>query len=290
MPSARGLFHRAILQSGAAGLSPPTRADATALARNVIDELGTDVASLFDPAAVSAERLLAIQERVSQTRGIAAFTPCIDGVTVPHHPTDAVRAGDAPSVPLLLGSNRDEWSLFDVFFGDGATSPLIAVLRDRLGPVANAVHDAYRAQRADRDERGAWLDLIGDAAFRIPMIRLAEAQAGRAPVWMYRFDWATSAFGGRLGAAHAMELPFVWNAVDQPATQLLLGGDADGARALGSAIHGAWARFIRDGDPTRSDGLPPWPRYDAERRATMLLDRTSRVVDDPAGELRALWP
>jgi para-nitrobenzyl esterase len=230
-----------------------------------------------------------VQERIGRKRGVGAITPYVDGVIVPRHPTEVVRDGEGARIPILLGCNRDEWRLFDVFFGDAATDPLIAVLRDRLGPAADAMHAAYRAARDDHQDRSAWLDLIGDAAFRIPMIRLAEAHAGFAPVHMYRFDWETPAFDGRLGAAHAMELPFVWNLVDQPATALLLGGDAAGARSLAAAMHDAWARFIRTGDPGGGP-LPEWPRYEPARRATMLLDRTSRVVDDPAGDLRRLWP
>jgi para-nitrobenzyl esterase len=120
------------------------------------------------------------------------------------------------------------------------------------------------------------------------MIRLAEAQSKHAPVWMYRFDWSSPAFGGKLGAAHALELPFVWNVVDTPAAQMLLGGDAS-AQALATTMQSAWAAFIRGGAPT-ADGLPRWPIYEQPRRSTMVLDRTSTLVDDPAGTLRALWP
>jgi len=286
MPAARGLFHRAILQSGASGLSPPTRADATALAESVCAELGVGARELV---GLPVERLVSAQEHASRTRGLGAFSPYIDGVTMPRSPLELMSEGVGSNVPVLLGSNRDEWALFDVFLGDAATNVVKGQLRGRLGSAIDQLHARYREARDDQSEARAWLDIVGDVAFRIPMIRLAEAQSRFAPVFMYRFDWATPAFDGRLGAAHALELPFVWNTVESPLGQLLLGGDLVSARVLAASMHAAWASFIRTATPV-AEGLPGWPAYDATRRATMLLDRESRVVDDPAGSLRALWP
>jgi para-nitrobenzyl esterase len=106
---------------------------------------------------------------------------------------------------------------------------------------------------------------------------------------MYRFDWESPTFGGRLGAAHALELPFVWNRLDLPMAPILLGKDPSVALPLATTMHATWAQFIKTGDPNGA-GLPEWPRYDAERRATMLLDRTCTIADDPGGQARALWP
>jgi para-nitrobenzyl esterase len=110
-----------------------------------------------------------------------------------------------------------------------------------------------------------------------------------APVYMYRFDWKSPSFGGRLGAAHALELPFVWNRLDLSMAPILLGKDLFPLQPLATAMHGAWAQFIRTGDPN-GGGLPHWPRYDAERRSTLLIDRDSHVADDPGGAARVLWP
>jgi para-nitrobenzyl esterase len=294
MPAARGLFDRAILQSGATELMPTSRAEATELARRVLADLGTDVAGLAD---VPAERLVAVQERFVRTRGIGAFQPYVDGESIPRPPLEAVRGGDGAKVPLLIGTNRDEWALFDLFLGKSATGAQKAYLRDRLGEDLLRIHAACRDARGIRTaapgpartaDAGAWIDVIGDVLFRIPAIRLAEAHARHAPVWMYRFDWESPARDGRLGAAHAVELPFVWNQLDLPVSQALVGEDAPGARPLAAQIHGAWAAFIRAGEPA-AEGLPAWPRHDEPRRATMLLDREPRVADDPDRALRELW-
>jgi para-nitrobenzyl esterase len=287
MPAARGLFHRAILQSGASGLSPPSRDDASRVARAVLADLG---AAVDDLAALPIERVLASQERISQTLGVGAFAPYVDGATVPRLPIESIRGGSADGIPLLLGSNRDEWTLFEVFLGEVTVEPYKAPLRDRLGPLIDRLLEQYREAHADRSLARAWVDIIGELVFRIPVIRLAEAQVSRGtPVYAYRFDWRSPAFGGRLGATHALELPFVWNRLDLPMAQILLGDGLATAQSLATAMHRTWVQFIKTGDPN-GGGLPAWPRYDLERRPTMLIDRESRVADDPAGVARAMWP
>jgi len=286
MPAARGLFHRAILESGASGLSPPTRDDATRFARRVLAELAVTVDELAD---VPIDRLIACQERLAQELGLGAFAPYIDGVTIPRPPIDVIRAGGAAGIPLLAGTNRDEWTLFEVFLGAGTIEPFKPLLRQRLGPVLDQLLALHREAHAERSDARAWVDLVGEVVFRIPVIRLAEAQAGHAtPVYLYRFDWQSPALGGRLGAAHALELPFVWNRLDLPMASILLGPDLAGAQPLAAVMHASWVQFIKTGDPN-GGGLPTWPTYDAERRPTLLIDRTCQVVDDPAGAARALW-
>jgi para-nitrobenzyl esterase len=106
---------------------------------------------------------------------------------------------------------------------------------------------------------------------------------------VYRFDWRSPAFGGRLGATHALELPFVWNRLDLPMAQILLGEGLAGAQPLATAMHLTWAQFIKTGDPN-GGGLPGWPRYDVAHRPTLLIGHESHVVDDPGGVARAMWP
>jgi para-nitrobenzyl esterase len=278
MPAARGLFQRAILESGAPSLTPNTRADATEVTREVVAALGAGAEQL---TKVPADQFVRAQEQVSAVRGLSAFQPCIDGITLPRPVIDVLRTGDGMNVPLLLGSNRDEWALFDVLLGDAANLPLIARMRSKLGDAfVDKMHAAYGGNPR------AWIDMFGDLAFRIPVLRLADAQP--APVYVYRFDWQGPAFEGRLGAAHALELPFVWNRLDTPLAHALL-GDAEAAQPLATAMHDTWAAFVKTGDPN-GGGLPRWPRYDSERRATMLLDRESRVVEDPGAHTRKLWP
>jgi para-nitrobenzyl esterase len=177
-----------------------------------------------------------------------------------------------------------------VFLGDVTVDGFKPVVRERFGPRIEPLLAAYRDAEPGRTEQHAWVDLVGDLAFRIPVIRIAEAQAGHGTaVFAYRFDWRSPMFGGRLGAAHAHEEPVDWTPHALPTTPILLGNDVAALQPFATAIHTSWANFIRTGDPN-GGGLPSWPRYHAERRQTLLIDRESRVVDDPGGAARALWP
>ena len=129
---------------------------------------------------------------------------------------------------------------------------------------------------------------MSDLIFRMPSIQLAEGQLGQgAKVWMYRFDWESPAFGGFLGAAHAMEIPFVWNTLDTPLSRMFT-GDSPGRQPLADLMHASWAAFIRSGNPAIGS-LPDWPLYDLDKRATMIFSDTPHVVDDPQGQVRPLW-
>jgi para-nitrobenzyl esterase len=273
MPAARGTFHRAIMQSGAGAIEPMTRDEAEATAAEVLRELGATREELAD---VPAERILAVQAKLMETRGLAAIAPCVDGVTVPLAPRVAAKRGEIARVPILTGSNRDEWNLFDVLMPQ-TTAVVEAQVRGRVGTRADELRAQYRS----------WADVAGDVVFRIPMLRLAEVYP--APVYLYRFDVASPAFGGRLGAAHALELSLVWNRLANPFSALLLGGDTKPFERVALQMHDAWSAFAKTGSPEIAD-LPPWPRYEAPRRATMIIDRdAARVEDDAGGTTRELW-
>jgi para-nitrobenzyl esterase len=118
--------------------------------------------------------------------------------------------------------------------------------------------------------------------FRIPGIRLAEAQVNHTTdVWMYLFNWKSRAFDGRLGATHALEIPFAFNNLDRAGVDAFIGAGVS-PQSLADTMHKAWASFIKDGQPG-------WSKYALTERATMLFDEQSSVVDDPMGDERAVW-
>jgi para-nitrobenzyl esterase len=286
MPAAKGLFQRAILQSGAAG-NLVTRPQATQVAQALLAKLGLETSQLSALADVPLEALLKIQPELGREfGGIQAYSPMIDGDTLPQHPSAMIAQGSAANVAILAGTNRDEWRLFAMMSGGPKVDEV--QLKRIFGDEARQALAMYTEARADKSPELAWIDIMSDWVFRMPEIHLAEGQVRQGvPVWMYRFDWESPAFGGVLGAAHAMDIPFVFNTLDVGLSRTFT-GDSPSRQPLADLMHASWAAFIRSGNPSIAS-LPAWPPYDLERRATMIFSDVPHVVEDPQGKVRALW-
>jgi carboxylesterase type B len=296
-PRARGLFRRAILQSGAAAYELPVRISAV-VGREVLRRArvsSPDDAALDSHALLSASRevkrelrdVLAAAGERPQLMGVVTgpgvhSMPTVGGDVLPEPALDAVAAGAARGVDLLIGTNLDETTVFTAPWAD-VVAPAVAGL---AFDTPAAVLDAYR--RGAPDGSDGRQRLLTDALFRICAIQLAEAAQRYARVYAYLFTWGSPPSGRGLGAFHGLDLAFTWNRVDAPAQPLadLVGRPL--SPRFAEAVHGAWAEFVREGVPRHPD-LPEWPTYDPRRRATMLLDEPSRVVDDPLTEERRLW-
>jgi para-nitrobenzyl esterase len=297
LPAAKGLFVKAIPESGAAHHGKKAE-DAERVTQEFLSELGVepgpDVADRL--RAVPAERLLEAQEKVVARTfaGGLAFTPVIDGVVLPEAPIDAIGKGQASGVSVLVGTTRDEWKLFsmlDPSLGEADDDRIakrvagMLSVPDRAGDVVRH----YRTRREGVPTADLWNDLGTDLVFRIPAVRLAEKQSASGnDVYMYRFDYRTPVFGGVLGACHALEIPFVFESLDGAGADMLVGPVSDEMRSLARRMHEAWVAFARTGRPA-ADGLPDWPRYTPEHRSTMLFDFQPQVVEDPGGDDREVW-
>ena len=295
MPRAHGLFHRAIAQSGAAHntFTPSTAAAVTA---RVMEGLGVD--DLAGLLAASPEAIADVGAKVEAglmedpsglggPSGIAlamAFQPVVDGSFLPEQPLLAIRAGRGAEVPLLTGTNLDEWNLFALMSPGGLDDARLLERLERVFGDAHVVRDTYLASRPDATPTEVWNAVLTDATFRIPAVRLVEAHAGAGrPVWQYLFTWATPAFGGIAGSCHALELPFVFDKLDAPGAELLLGGVVDAElRALSAAMQDAWLAFART-------GAPGWERWNAADRTVQRFDRQRELLRDPMGDERRLW-
>jgi para-nitrobenzyl esterase len=287
-PSARGLFTGAIPQSGAASWVS-TRDRATEVAARVIERLGVKPGDTDAVLATSMEAVIAAMPDFRENGvGALPFQPVVDGVVLPETPLAAIAAGNAAGVHVVTGTNRHEMTLFQI--ADPATATLTedrvrARVRIWFGDAADAVVDSYRARRPKTTPQELWLALATDGVFRVPAIRLLEAQLPHAPVWSYLFTWETPVFGGILRSTHALEIPFVWDNLGRQGSEMFTGTGAE-RQGIADAMHRAWTAFARTGDPNH-DGLPAWPRYDLDRRPTMRFDATCEVLDDPDGEDRA---
>jgi para-nitrobenzyl esterase len=298
MPRARGLFHKAVLQSGAAssGRAPEQAARDTGeflelTGCSTVAELrAAPVEQLLAAHATMGSRRVADPEQLIRTHGnplaFLSFRPVADGSEVPSDPLAAISAGSAAGVPVLVGTNLEEWKLFALMTpasdSDEALTRRAALLSDDL----ESVLDAYRSEHPEGDLAALECALLTDVVFRIPAVLLADAQAAHAPVYQYRFDWRTPVWGGAIGAAHAVEIPFVFDLVEDQRLHVLVGPEAP--KPLARAMHDAWIAFARDGVPA-ADLLATWPRVDSDGRPVMLLDTESSLAMDPEATTTKFW-
>jgi para-nitrobenzyl esterase len=294
MPLAEGLFAQAIVQSGAAAhtLAPDLArrvggylADALGVAptRDAIKQvpLGTLVQAASD-LVVEVQTTPDPAKWGQLAMSLLPFAPVVDGTTLPSHPLEAFAAGQAGGVPLMIGSNRDEARLFLV------AADTIDLIDDATLTGAAAAYGmtpdglaVYRANRPEASAGDLLAALITDWFFRIPALRVAEARvSGPAPTWVYRFDHPEPDANRRLGACHAVEIPFVFDTTARDEVWPLIGDTPSPATA--ETAHHAWVSFIADGDPG-------WSPYDPGTRATGLFTDKLTEVNDPSGDERALW-
>jgi para-nitrobenzyl esterase len=221
--------------------------------------------------------------------GVAAlpFQPVVDGTVLIESPLSAIAAGNAAEVRVLTGTNLTEMTLFTIADPEMATltdDGIRTRLRAAFGETGVPVLDNYRARRPNETPAALWQEIATDGVFRIPAIRLLEAQSPHAPVWSYLFTFETPAFGGILRSTHALEIPFVFDNLDRGGAEMLTGTGPE-RQSIADAMHRAWIAFARTGDP-RHDGIPEWPSYEPERRSTIRFDTTCELLDDPAGDDR----
>ncbi|MGH2485207.1 MAG: carboxylesterase/lipase family protein, partial [Ktedonobacterales bacterium] len=295
-PSALGLFHKAILQSGAAK-HIHTLANATNAAGAIMERLGLRRDQVESLRTLPVERLLEAARAVEEEGRYnlpLLFQPVVDGVVLPQWPLIGPTGQTAPppTMPVLIGTTRDESRLFTVrdplltgLDEDGSLAKVVAIAGSERAP---AMLRTYRETRPGETPLHIWDAISTDADFRIPALRVAERLAASgSPVWMYRFDYAMTTLGGVFGACHGLDVPFVWNALDKPAAGLLV-GDAPDAPSLARRMQASWVAFARCGDPN-TPALPAWPAYTLDERATMLLNLECSLARDPAGDARRLW-
>ncbi|MGI9577272.1 MAG: carboxylesterase/lipase family protein [Microthrixaceae bacterium] len=296
MPSAKGLFAKAIAQSGAAGSARTiehARADATEFLARL------DVSTVEQLQALPVEKLLGAHSALSASRmadpdeviarsgnplAFLPFRPVADGADVPTDPLGSLAEGSAAGIPVVLGTNLDEWKLF-AMMGPVADSR-DAVLK-RLGLLTTDAEGAlviYEKAHPGASPADLESAILTDRVFRIPACEMADAQQAHAPVWQYRFDWASPALGGLLGAAHAIEIPFVFDMVEDHRLHVLVGAEAP--VELARSMHGAWIDFARNGRPS----VPQLDWSDrGELRTVLILGDDVTTEDDPQGDTRRFW-
>ncbi|UXA10854.1 carboxylesterase/lipase family protein [Mycobacterium sp. SMC-8] len=299
-PAAAGLFSAAISQS-----SPVTSTydlgRAERVAQRFMEVLGAsreDLHRLADApihALVEASRAV-FDEVPARTPGTLAFAPTVDGDLLPDYPVNAARKGLTHPVPLIIGTNKNEAALFRYM-----KSPLMPIAPESIKamfaeiaaeqphlklPGEDVLKGTYRGRGKTHG-----LSLTSDLGFRMPSIWFADGHRAVAPVYLYRFDFHTPLLRLlRLHAAHATELPFVWGNLlaGRRDPTFALGGRKAGA-AVSERMRARWVNFAATGEPTAPGDAPAWRPYDAEDRATLVIDKQDIVVDDLDAGVRQAW-
>ncbi|WML40043.1 carboxylesterase/lipase family protein [Neobacillus sp. OS1-2] len=283
-PSAQGLFHKAILQSGAAA-NVHSSARATKVAGHLLAALQVDSTNLSKLEEMPVDQLIHASGIVPPM----SLGPVIDGIALPKNPEVAISEGSAMDVPILIGTNKDEYNIFSVFdpeWKNADEAKVHSLFEKTFGHLLPVISKQFSNSGPLNQE--LFNKLLTASVFTNPAQKLSEIQISKgAPVWMYRFDWETPVFNGTLKATHALEIPFVWNTLNKPNTENFT-GDSPERQLVANQMHQVWINFARTGDPN-TENLPEWPRYDINNRSTMIFNTESAVENDPNKEERIGW-
>lgn len=303
-PLAKGLFHRAIIQSGSAD-HVVVRSEAQRITRRFAEAASNNPGACLkgDLAAVIAAQRHCLSTTVN--RGIhqhavpqfgMTLLPHIGDDVLPLHPIDAMKQGQGADIPVLLGTTLDEWNLFYLApqaMGQGRARPepdevrIVHEFERTLPGRGEAMLAKYRALMPDASLSEVFCAYETDRMFRIPSLRLAEARfTAAAPTWHYLFDWPC-AWDRRLKSCHVMEVPFVFGITERPTGQFFTGG-GETAQALSRQVRSAWAAFAR-GEVPAATAWPEWPPYGEKGRASMMIAAHSFLQNDPEQSRRLCW-
>jgi para-nitrobenzyl esterase len=306
MPAAKGLFHKASIESGAA-LRRVTKEEATETARRALKGLGIGPNELHKLADVPADAIIKMQLQAehregpllqasgapgSQSARFPGLGPVVDGSVLPRHPFDPDAPPTAADVPLFVGSNHDEATFFErgkpeVFHIKEAE--LVSQAHTFLGQNADRILATYKKAYPNATLPELYIAIETAAQFGNNTTTVAELKSAQpAPVYLYRYDYRSNVpianTDWSLRAGHATEIATKFYNYDIPGLE----GNGPGVAEASRNMSEFWTSFARNGTP-ESHGSPKWPKYDLKRRATMIIDVNCRVEADPDREIRQMW-
>src|SRR5262245_26026393 len=290
MPSAKGLFHRATIESGATlRLVEPNQG--TKVARELMSSLGLSKTQVRELQTMPLDKLMSgyfdVVRKMNVDQMTMGFSPLADGNVISQHPFHPNAATVSRDVPVMLGSTRTELTSSaqpeDFSLTDAA---MRARIRTLLGEHADNAIQVYTKANPAATPSDLYFLIASDYRYSGPVMKIAERRAALkgGPVFLYYFRWETPVDGGRLKSPHTIEIPFAFDNV-KAATRLTGGGP--GAMALADKVSDTWIAFAKTGVPD-TPKLPRWTPFNATDRPTMVFNNESRVVNDPIREQRVL--
>ena len=301
-PPAKGLFHSAVIESGP-GIKVGERAAATNAAETLLTELGLDAKRLPELQKLSTEKIQAGYYAATETLarrggaggglGSGAFGPVLDPDVIPAHPFHPAATRISEDVPVMVGWNKTESTVFmlgdkEVFSLD--ESGMRKRVESLVGSDADALIAMYRSENPKMSPAAIFFHISSYSMMGSGSVTIAERKAalGKAPVYLYRLDWETPVLDGKLISPHGLEMPLVFDNVENGGEGLTGGGVE--ARKLAARMSEVWISFARTGNPnTKKSGLPQWAPYDSEKRTIMIFDNQSRVARDYQKEQRVIF-
>jgi para-nitrobenzyl esterase len=297
MEPARGLFHKAIIESGS-GLDAPSRTEAIETGRGLLKNLGITEGDVKALMKADARTIFNAQPKTPPTPTsptgqltvpVGGFVPCVDEITLKRKPFIPDAPAISADIPLMIGSNKDEMAIFhgsDPKFGKYTDKEFIEHVKNVLPEKADELIPALRSAFPDYSPTDLIVATDSFKGYFIATAFQAERKAALAgaPVYVYLMEWETMADNRRLRAHHALDVPLVFNNVE--ATRSMVGEGPEPQR-MADLMSSVWINFARTGNPNTA-GLPKWPAYTPDKRSTMLFNIESHVVEKPFETIRQI--
>ena len=292
MESAKGLFHRAIGESGALNTIRSIGYASEVTNRFMAMAGVTDMTGL---QSLTTEQIVKAQGDLmaGQFQADTLFGPLVDGTALPEPPLHAIASGSAAGVDFLTGTNLDEVRLWAFYIPGLLEVPIqtavqyMPMLSKSLGTYVERIAASYKSRRPTATDGDITMAVGTDVIFRVPAIRVAEVQSALQPkTYMYLFTWPTPVQGGIFGSCHSLELYFVLNSLHAGDSVAVLGNNPP--QKLADMMQDSWIAFAKTGNPNNKS-VPDWPAYNTQTRATMIFNVNPSVQNDPYGEDRRVW-
>lgn len=303
IPLAKGLFHKAIMQSAPTFDTKPTIRSTTSLFK----ELGVKFGDLDTLSELKAKKIIKAQNKIisdwtiNLENEIMDFRPSIDGIIIPKHPIEAIKSGCGKEIDILIGNNKDEIKLWTAPYQkwqEMDNQGLKLMLLRRLARFGNGELVAnenfcFKLIEAYKDDsRSRPIDIYDqidtDFTFRIPAIRVCETHyPHNSNTYSYLFSWCSPALNGGYGSCHVVEIPFVFGTIGKTGVEWFYGAGKE-AELLSKRMMKTWLSFAYNGNPN-NELIPEWKGYDIKDRITMIMGKDFKSVNAPLEEQRILW-